>query len=144
MRSLMARVKTLHLKNLFLLTWNHQPGVLICIYWLDFLLFSDVTILSWCLQAISSRRVSLLSWKAKASPTELRKLKHSTMAPESTSSQSERVFHWSSSSYNNENLPRNNPNLKKSFTVHALFKKQQPVSCNLHAMEFSVQCNDFG
>lgn len=87
MRSLMARVKTLHLKNLFLLTWNHQPGVLICIYWLDFLLFSDVTILSWCLQAISSRRVSLLSWKAKASPTELRKLKHSTMAPESTSSQ---------------------------------------------------------
>ena len=65
MRGLMANVKTLHLTNLFSLTWTHQPVLLICIYQLNFLLFLDVSILSQCLQAVSFR-VKLAHWIEKA------------------------------------------------------------------------------
>lgn len=65
MGGLMANVKTLHLTNLFSLTWTHQPVLLICIYQLSFLLFLDVSILSQCLQAVSFR-VKLAHWIEKA------------------------------------------------------------------------------
>lgn len=124
MRSLMARVKILHLENLFLLRWNHQPVLLICIYWLDFLLFSDVTIRSCCLQAISFR-VKLAVLKNQRLPYWVEEAEAVTRAPESSSFRKAKkhfpnCLHLATMRIYTETIKI----FKKKKWTHSLFKKQ--------------------